>query len=189
MNTLKKVKKMPKGKKCKVCNDGRMRRDYIRTNHKGYRFTETNPEGTLVNKGKYKPVGWLCDKCGTFIPDKDQFLIYRGWTERKEKSIELLQNFRKIQWELAEYQNEYKYTKKEMKREKKFLEKYHKFLYYKRAIIWYSAKGTRAFLKGLKEGGKISDKNWEEKLEREKLTDDQILQKAKLIQNRKNLGY
>ena len=76
-----------------------------------------------------------------------------------------------------------------MKREKRFLEKYHKSLYWRRAINWYSAKGTRAFLKGLKEGGKISDKHWQEILEREKLTDDQILKKAELIKTKRKLGY
>ena len=46
-----------------------------------------------------------------------------------------------------------------------------------------SAVSTNQYLKGLKEGRRISDKHWKEKFEREKLTDDQIIAKAKDIES------
>lgn len=180
---------MPKGKKCEICNEGRMMRSYTRSYYKGYNFTEEHPEGIdNYPKGRFEPQGWMCNKCGIFIPDKDNYGIYGKWEDRQEYKKTLKENFRKIEWEFAEYEHKYVYTKNEMKREKKFLEKYYLSLYWKRAIMWYSARETRSYLRGLKDGRKISDKYWKEELEREKLTDEQILKKAHLIETRRKLG-
>ena len=45
------------------------------------------------------------------------------------------------------------------------------------------------WLKGLREGNKQSDKYYEVKIKKSILTDDQILNKAKLIKTKRKLGY
>lgn len=176
---------MPKGKKCSICNEGRMRRDYIRSYHQGYKFTEECPTGIEITKGSFNSVGWLCDKCGFFIPDKDKYFMYFKWNRAREKNEERLNALMKenidLKNELAEYQKEYIYTEGDIKINRKFM------LY----RFWNirSEFETYGYLKGLKDGSKQRKKYYEEEIKELALTDDQILKKAKLIEIKRKLGY
>ena len=177
--------KMPKGKKCSVCNEGRMRRNYIRSYHQGYKFTEINPAGVEITKGSFNPIGWLCDKCGHFIPDKDNYFMYLKWNRAKENNEERLNTLMEenidLKNELAEYQKEYIYTERDFEIERKFM--LQRFWNIRSELEHYG------WLKGLRAGNKQSDEYHEERIKKLALTDDQILNKAKLIETKRKLGY
>lgn len=176
---------MPKGKKCVVCNEGNMRRCYTRSYWKGLKFTEEHILGIDTRKGSFKPKGWLCENCGIFIPDESQYFMYLKWNERKEnheKSLnELKEKIDDLKEELSDHQKEYIYTEREIENEKRYA--HYRFYNIKTEI------GTYQYLKGLRAGNKQSKEFYEKTIKEMKLTDDQILQKAKLIETRRKLGY
>lgn len=176
---------MPKGKKCVVCGQGRMRRGYTRSYCKGFKFTEECVIGREIYKGSFDPQGWLCDHCGIFIIDESNYFMHLRWNERKEDRKRLLNELKEeiddLKDELNEYQKEYVYTEIDIEIKRKSM--LYRFWNIRGEI------GTRNYLRGLRDGNKQSDKYYEEKIERMKLTDDQILQKAKLINTRRKLGY
>lgn len=178
---------MPKGKKCEVCKEGRMRRNYTRSYWKGYKFTEEHPEGIDNHpKGEFNPIGWLCDMCGIFIPDDTNYLMYMKWNKRKEHHEQLKRDLRESEWELAEYKYENRkkyYTLKDVNRYEKIAEKMMLRRFWRiRGII-----ETYGFLKGMKE--MRAYRFTEQDMKDQELTDDQILKKAKLIETRRKLGY
>jgi len=175
---------MPKGKKCEVCKEGRMRRTYTRSYRDGIRFTEEYIIGIKVKKGSFNPKGWICDNCGIFIPDKENYFMHRNWTERKEKQKEKVKELR---YKLKKYRVWYMEQVRDYPHSEAHLQNMIRLIKF-RAINWYGEKGTRSFLRGLKEGRKISDKSWEEKFEREKLTDDQIIKLAERIKRERKHG-
>jgi len=176
---------MSKGKKCYICNEGKMRRNYIRSYHEGYKFTDLNPEGIKITKGKFNPIGWICDECGYFIPDKDNYFMYRNWKEIKENNKEVLntlkENNNDLKNELIEYQKEYIYTERDFEFDKKIM--IHRFINVKSELKLYG------WLEGLREGNKQSDEYYKKRIKESALTDDQILKKAKLIETKRKLGY
>jgi len=176
---------MSKGKKCNICNEGKMRRNYIRSYHKGYKFTDLNPEGIKITKSKFNPIGWLCDKCGNFIPDKDNYFMYHNWNKVKENNEKILntlkENNNDLNNELIEYQKKYIYTKRDFEFERKIM--------IRRFINVRSEFELYGWLKGLREGNKQSDKYYEVKIKKSILTDDQILNKAKLIKTKRIIKF
>ena len=176
---------MTKGKKCIVCNEGKMKRNYIRSYWKGLKFTDEHILGIEVRKGKYNPQGWLCEYCGIFIPDKDNYIMFLNWNKRKENQENLLNDLKeqiiRLEKELNEYQEKYIYTKKDFQIKRKFI--------LHRCYKYNSENGTYNYLKGLKTGYKQQNKFYKEQIKNMKLTDAKILKKAELINAKRKLGY
>lgn len=171
-----------KGKKCELCKESRLKRFYIRSYYEGYSF-KINPIGDMVGKGQFNPVGWVCEKCGNIKFDEDQFWANRTIEQREEKNRRLITDLWRYAIRLKSRlrdNKEYKYTQDNIDlRKEVFMQR---FYYFK------SDFGTREFLKGLKKGHKDSDKHWKQQMEDEKLTDDQILRQAELINLKRKIG-
>jgi len=172
-----------KGKNCNLCKESRLKRFYIRSYYEGYSF-KVNPIGAMVGKGKFEPVGWVCEKCGNIQFDENQFWTNRAIKQRKRDNREMIYDL----WVYAlrlraniKINKVYKYTEESIElRKAVFMHRFYRFK---------ADYGTREFLKGLKQGHKDSDKHWKQRLEDEKLTDEQILNKAEIIKTRRKLGF
>lgn len=176
-----------KGKVCSKCNNCRLKRFYVRFYYEGYSF-KNSITGDLTNKGKFNPLGWICDNCGNIVLDDN----YKTWSmsrnlEAKEKQnleqkIELMEAIQKQYRKLISY-------KRQIRHNNKFDKMLDRKLLLRRFWNVRSEIQTRAWLKGLHEGHKQADKYWKEQIEKSKLTDEQILKKAKLIENQKLTGF
>ena len=176
---------MSKGKRCDICNNGKMRRNYIRSHWKGIRFTEKHIAGIETKKGSFKPIGWICDNCGILNIDENNYIMFLESNKRKENQEKVLKELKEkinnLENELNEYQEKYIYTERDIKIEKRFI------LY--RHYNLKSATETYHYLKGLKDGYKQNNEFHKQEIESLKLTDNEILKKAKLINSKRKLGY
>lgn len=138
----------------------------------------------MVGKGQFNPVGWICEKCGNIKFDEKQFWLYRG-AEQREKTnrrliVDLMRTILKLKRSIR-MNKEYIYTENNKENTDRIT-----------MLMFYRIKheiATYNYLRGLRKGNKDSDKHWRERMEDEKLTDDQILKQAELINLKRKIGF
>jgi len=176
---------LPKGKICKACNKERLKRFYIRDYWNGLSFSEEFITGRDVKKGKFEAIGWICPNCGNLIIDDKYYLLNRTVIQKREKISHLISDLafdlRTLKKKHRAYEEQYKHTDRDLEIEKRiFMQRF----WMLRGVI-----ENYGYLNGLKEGRKIAEKNHKKELEALKLSDEQILHKAKLIEAKRKLGY
>ncbi len=151
----------------------------------GLAFDDAHIFGRPVKKNSFIPIAWICRECGNVIFDEEEYSMNRAIDHKRNTITNLIQgltyDLRRVKKDLRHYKQEYTHTNRDVEIEMKLL--MHRF---------YRIRGeieSFGYFKGLKEGSKIAEKYHKEELEALKLSDEQILKKAKLIEAKRKLGY